>query len=594
MATKRFLALDIGASTLKLAEFISTGNGNLTLVNFGQAPLAIDPTSSDENRNPYITTALQMLMASHPFKSRHMAISVSGQIVLTRFMKLPAADEAKVRQMVRYEAAQNVPFPIEEVIWDYQVVGDKDAPDLEVVLVAIKSQIIEGFDAVIEKIGFEIELVDVAPLTIYNAILFNYEVKEGCTLLLDIGARTTNLIFIEPKKLFARSILIAGNTITQNIAQELEISFAEAEALKLREGFVGLGGAYEEPESETSARLSKIIRNTMTRLHAEIARSINFYKSQQNGTPPQRLLLAGGTSNIPYIEHFFKEKMEIEVEYFNPFKNVPIQVSREELAKVAHMMGEAVGLGLRLVTECPIEINLLPPSITKRRQFMRKVPFFVASMLGVLFLILSWWLYYWKVTQLLSRHRSAVIQELDQLTQTESKLNEAEKWSTLVRLETEQIQQVFKGRYFWLEFLEDLNRRVSFDIWITQLTPENNQQPILFSSAASTTTPSRDDVRSRRLSLLQPETIPAQESSNASKKGAVPLQNVITEFEIRGLCLNNPNSARPYKPIDDFLDNLSQSPYYREVRILEQGNPDPKDWTFAFRIRAKLKNPIPY
>ena len=396
MALRRFLTLDIGASTLKLGEFVSSSPGDLRLVHFGRAEIQADPVA-DADRGPQITAELKQMLGGGAFKERRVAVSVSSQVVLTRFMKLPAADEAKIRQMVRYEAAQNVPFPIEEVVWDYQAAGRAEQSDLEIVLVAIKSDLIEGVNRCVEDAGLMVEVVDVAPLAIYNAARFNYtfgeESEDRCTLMLDIGARTTNLIFIEPGKFYMRSIPIAGNTITQSVAQEFEVPFAEAEDLKRRQGFVGLGGAYEDPELESSARLSKIIRNVMTRLHAEVARSINFYKSQQGGHSPSALLLCGGASITPYTDHFFREKMEVEVAYFNPFKNVPFEVPAGELEKAAHSLGEVVGLGLRLATESPVEINLIPPTVTRRRLFGKKVPYFAVAMLGAICMVLGWWVY---------------------------------------------------------------------------------------------------------------------------------------------------------------------------------------------------------
>jgi len=349
----------------------------------------------------------------------------------------------------------------------------------------------------------------------------------------------------------------------------------------------------------------------MTRLHAEIARSVNFYKSQQNGTSPKQLLLLGGSSVISYADHFFKEKMEVEVEYFNPFKNIPIQVPAGELEKVAHSMGEVVGLGLRLVTECPIEINLVPPVVIKRRQFKRKMPFFIASMAGVIVLILSLWLYYWRVTHLLSRYRNAVSEEVDRLSQVESKLNSAEKFAAKVQSESAQIHQVIKARYYWLAFFEELQRCVPPDIWITQLTPENNQMPISFSSGATKTSAPVTTGRGRGRSGGAPSpgmsgpmpgpyggpiptsdetSAPAESSSARNKLGG------ITGFEIWGLCLNDPNSPKPLAPFYDFQERLSKSNYFdgNPPQIVEQRDPEPKDWTFAFRIRVKLKKTIPY
>ncbi|NUN93312.1 MAG: type IV pilus assembly protein PilM [Verrucomicrobiae bacterium] len=597
MAIRRYLTLDIGASTLKIGEFTSASPGDLRLVNFGQATIQADP-SDDADRGPQITAELSKLIRDRAFKERRVAVSVSSQVVLTRFMKLPAADEAKIRQMVRYEAAQNVPFPIEEVIWDYQPVGSTGQADLEVVLVAIKNDLIEGVNRSVEAAGLFVEVVDIAPLAIYNAARFNYAFEESeasrCTLMLDIGARTTNLIFIEPGKVYTRSIPVAGNTITQNIAQEFEVPFAEADELKRRQGFVGLGGAYEDPELESSARLGKIIRNVMTRLHAEAARSINFYKSQQGGKSPSRLLLCGGSSILPYTEHFFKEKMEIEVEYFNPFKNVPFEVPSDELEKTVHSMGEVVGLGLRLATECPVEVNLIPPSVTRRRQFAKKVPYFVVAMLGAIFMALGWTIYLQKVTRILSGYTEEVRKEAEQRAGIEAELKKAEEVAAREAVDAVQIQSVARARDFWLEFFDQLNALIPRDLWITQLTPANHGKAVSASGGAAAATAASPRRGPLRRGIIVEEIGPESAAPSPEAASGQGETKGITEFEIRGLCLNDRNSSEPLHPVVVFRDALARSGYFAEVKILEAANPQETDWSFSFLIRAKLKEPLLY
>ena len=163
-------------------------------------------------------------------------------------------------------------------------------------------------------------------MALYNAFRYNYSDMTGCSLIIDIGARTTNLIFIEPNKVFSRSIVNqGGNTITQAIAKDFSEPFVMAEERKKRDGFVSLGGSYADPDDPEVARVSKIVRNTMTRLHAEIARSISFYRSQQHGQSPVRVLLCGGTASLPYMREFFHEKLQLPVEYFNPLRNVAVE-----------------------------------------------------------------------------------------------------------------------------------------------------------------------------------------------------------------------------------------------------------------------------
>ena len=104
-------------------------------------------------------------------------------------MKLPSVDEEKIERIITFEAQQNVPFPIEEVVWDYQLVGSGVAEEIEVVLVAIKSDLLEDLNAAVEATGLQTRLVDVATMALYNAFRFNYSELTGCSLVIDIGAR---------------------------------------------------------------------------------------------------------------------------------------------------------------------------------------------------------------------------------------------------------------------------------------------------------------------------------------------------------------------------------------------------------------------
>ena len=193
-------------------------------------------------------------------------------------------------QIIRYEAQQNVPFPLDEVVWDYQILGSSATNELEVLLVAVKSEIVEGLFRVGEAAGLRIKLVDVSPAALCNAFRYNYGELDGCTMLLDIGAKTSNLLFFEKNKVYSRSINIGANSITQDFANESKLKFPEAEAVKIDKGFVSLGGAYEEPEDPQAAAISKIARQVMTRLHIQVNQTIQFYRGQQGGSAPDAVV----------------------------------------------------------------------------------------------------------------------------------------------------------------------------------------------------------------------------------------------------------------------------------------------------------------
>ena len=225
--------------------------------------------------------------------------------------------------------------------------------------------------------------------------------SPDCALIIDIGARTTNLVFIEPNKVFSRSISSGGNTITAAIAKEFHEPFGAAEERKKRDGFVSLGGAYADPDDPEVARVSKITRNTMTRLHAEISRSISFYRSQQAGAQPSRIFLAGATTSMPYMREFFQEKFQLPVEFFNPLRNVTVSSTQdvEEIGRKAHTFGGLVGLALRSVASCPMELNLRPAGVIRRQIAAKQKPAFVLAAVCLLAGLTAWWMYYAKIAQ---------------------------------------------------------------------------------------------------------------------------------------------------------------------------------------------------
>jgi type IV pilus assembly protein PilM len=580
LASDKILALDIGAAGIKIAEFQATKAQGLRLTNFNHAELGIDP-EHEENRKSLIIAALGNALKEKKIRAARVSFSVPGQSVFTRFVKLPPVDESKVVQIIQYEAQQNVPFPIEEVIWDYQIIGRTEAGELEVVLLAIKSDIIEELKEDVESVGLQTEMVDVAPMALCNAVRYNEGDVEGCTMVVDMGARTTNLLFLEKGRVFSRSIPIAGNAITQSIAAEFNVSFAEAEQLKKLKGFVALGGAYEEPPDEQQARVSKIIRNVMTRLHAEVARSVNFYKGQQGGTPPQRLLLSGGSSIIPYTDRFCEEKFQIPVNYFNPFRNIEIDpsVSREEVARSAHFLGEVVGLGLRRVTECPLEVNLLPKSIQTRQQFRSRQPYFLGAAAAVLLIPLCFYGYARKTRDLLQRQLDDLKSERQRLENLATSVKSEDKQLKTLKENAGDVAAVILQRTFWQEFYNDLNQRTISGMWITTLRAQT--------ASAATAAPPHTGGGGRRGRT-------EEEAPAAAPVNTQPTS--LDEIYVEGA---GPHTPDDLKLIDDFANKLRESRFFDNSApekgvVIENtkgtmgGQP-----LFTFSIRAKLAKPLP-
>src|ERR1017187_9611565 len=494
--TKSFLAVDFGAGSLKLAEFEINEAGGLRLKNFSIKPLGLEG-AQEASREATALKALRDTLAEKGIKAKDVNVCAPGFHVFSKFVKLPPVDAGKVTQIIQYEAQQNVPFPLAEVVWDYQILGSSTGGELEVLLVAIKSEVVEGLLVMAEEAKLRLQLCDVSPAALCNAFRYNYGDLQDCTMLLDIGAKTSNLLFFENGKVFSRGIGLGANTITQDFANEAKLKFEIAEQKKVAEGFVSLGGAYEEPESEYQAAIAKIARQFMTKLHIQVNQTKQFYRGQQGGSEPVRLFLSGGASIMPYTAQFFAEKLNVPVEYFNPFRNVQIDpaVNLEELARVAHSLGEVVGLGLRNLANCPVEMNLMPSSTLRWRTFNEKKPYFIFTLLSLVAVAGAVGFLFQKLAESKENEIKDLEPKVQELKTKADQFDRAYKKLQATQKEAGQITSWMEERYYWGDVLaelkhvlirseDDIKKKLSAirpgveaGVWIEQLTLGNTPGP---------------------------------------------------------------------------------------------------------------------
>ena len=471
-AQDRILALNVGASKLVLAEFAVRPGRAPELLNYGIGALGVEP-DNETDVSPYIVVALRDLLRARGIRPAPLMLALSGQVVFPRFVKLPPVARDKIAEMIRYEAEQNVPFPIDEVVWDYQLIGDASEGEQHAMIVAVKADNIVEAAECVAAAGLEPELVDVAPLALYNCVRYNYPDLSGCVMVLDIGARSTNLVFIEKGRVFSRTIAVAGNAITQEIAKSFQVGFAEAEALKLKHAFVALGGAFGAGDDEMADRVSKIVRNVVTRLHAEINRSINFYRSQQDGTVPGRVLLTGGSSVIPHMDTFFREKLQVDVEVLNPFINVTAgpALNPQQVGKDVSCLGEVVGLALRRSLACPVEINLMPPHLVRVKNFRSRLPFFGLAALGLLLTMVAWTFFFSQSGKDVTDEQTFVQNKVKQLRKDEDALRTAMKARTAAKQTADGLQRLVARRTDWIRIINGVRECLVDGMWLTSLAP---------------------------------------------------------------------------------------------------------------------------
>jgi type IV pilus assembly protein PilM len=571
----RIVTVNLGSQTISVAEFHRQSAIGLAIHGFRRRDVVAD-NPADPLRHLQITTVLREMLDELGIRKMKANYAVPGQSVFTRFVRLPAVEEEKIERIIAFEAQQNVPFPIDEVVWDYQLVGGGGDEQLQVVLVAIKSDLLEALNSTVEAAGLRPVLVDVAPMALYNAFRYNYDGGEGCSLLIDIGARTTNLIFAEQDKIFSRSVPIGGASITSALAREFNESFNVAEARKKESAFVGVGGRPEEPSNPERERIAKIVGGILIRLHAEIMRSISHYRSQQGGDAPERIYLCGGSARVAGLREFLAEKLQVPVEFLNPLRKLLIEPATDDVEKSAHLLGEVVGLALRSIASCPMELNLRPPSIVRAQNAERRRPFLLAAAACIILTLLGWSAYYERAGSALQSGKLIIDGKMDTLRRAEARLDALRKdAANLDKLATPLVDAV-NTRSFWPELLEDLNARLpKEDIWITELFPLANGKPFAPDAAQIVSD--------------------ADQSGQVSRPRAQSGGGTISGLFVRGLYLNNP---RQQEVVVDYFRSLVRSTFFKldpsdQSRAIKPTLPNNTEWAFPYELRLDLKQPVP-
>jgi type IV pilus assembly protein PilM len=578
----RLITLNIGSQTIGLAEFRAT-HGRLVLLRYCFREMPLDPETGQRRETvvaPHeMAVALREMMREMQFHRGPVNYAVPAQSVFARFVKLPALEAEKIDKIVAFEAQQNVPFPLDQVVWDYQLVGGGMGEQIQVVIVAIKRDLLDEINNAVEESGLQTRIVGMASMGLYNAFCYNYPDLTGCSLLVDLGARTSNVLFIESGRIFLRSVPIGSSAITAAIGREFKESLDAAETRKNRDGFVALAGAPEPAEADVG-RVSKIARSTMTRLHAELMRSITHYRAQQQGNRPERIFLCGGGAGMPNMREFFQEKFQLPIEFFNPLKNVSVSESEPDAARSAHLLGELVGLALRSVTTCPMQLNLLPARVVQRQDLEKRSPFFIAAAACLLVALLAWSAYYTRASQVALQTAQMMRQKNEAMHVAEGQLDKVKKQITALDNVATPLITAVNDRNFWPQIIEDLNTRLpESDIWITELA----------ATSAGKVLGLPPEKRAGETAAT-PSTTAAATGANTAAGG-----KAIDGILVRGLYLYNPKQQ---EIVVDYLRNLAKSPFFAidartPERVIKSNSvPNDSEWAFPYELQLTLRKPV--
>jgi len=342
---KTVIGLDIGSASVKLVQ-LKEKRGGYTLQAFGSAPLPPEAIVDGALMNSAaIVQAIQELLAEHKVKAKEVAIGVRGHSVIIKKISLPRMTQEELDESIQWEAEQYIPFDVKDVNIDTQILtpeGDA-AGQMDVLLVAAKKDMINDYTSVCAEAGLTATVVDVDAFAVQNAYEANYEVDPSQTVvLINVGAAVSNInIIARGVTTFTRDITMGGNAFTEEIQKQLNISYDEAEALKV--------GGQGESDAVVPQEVERVIQGVADQMGGEIQRSLDFYSSTAADARIARVYLSGGTARIPALFKVIEARAGVPVEILNPFKNVEIDNKRFDPAAIlAAAPSAAVGVGLAL------------------------------------------------------------------------------------------------------------------------------------------------------------------------------------------------------------------------------------------------------
>lgn len=346
--SKLAIGLDIGSGSIKVCQLKPSKRGTYQLQAFGMLQLPPEAIVDGALMNSTaVVDGIQELFTSQKIKQKQVATSVSGHSVIIKKINLPQMSPEELEESIQWEAEQYIPFDINDVNIDVQILNTEStqAGQMDVLLVAAKKDMVNDYTEVITSAGLEPVVVDIDAFAVQNQFEINYEVPRSETVvLINIGASVTNInVLANGISTFTRDISIGGGQFTDAVQKALNVSYDEAEALKL-------GGGGADSDAVVPQEVERVLQTESEAIANEVQRSLDFYAATSADAHLARIFLSGGSAKIPALVKTIESRTGVPVEVMNPFRNIDVSTGRFDpgyLTNVAPMGAVAVGLALR-------------------------------------------------------------------------------------------------------------------------------------------------------------------------------------------------------------------------------------------------------
>lgn len=396
------LILDIGSSAVRLCELTRTKQG-FQLTKYHHREFGIDPSLDEEEQHKIRLEVVRNLLKETKSRYRKVVFGVPGQSVFTRTRALPPVPDYKVTQIVRYEIQQQIPFGLDQIAFDYQVLQRTEAGGYEVLMAAIKVDVVEKRLRLIRDLKKQVDIVDVSPLAAYNWLKYTREFGEAgeCVALIDLGASTTDIVIERDNQFrFTRSLNLGGNDVTSAIAAEFNVSFAEAEKIKRERGFAPTG------DPARDGRGGEVIGKVLNRLVTEIGRSFSYFRSQPGGGAVTRIIVTGGGACLRNVVPYLQRQLGVEVRIAQPLAGLVTGPGAQEVNEHPEQAAVALGLALRCNEKVTLAINLIPPRIREAARRREQAVYWLLSVFTLVLIMLS-------IVPVMAQQNRAILEQIE-------------------------------------------------------------------------------------------------------------------------------------------------------------------------------------
>ncbi|MCC5830568.1 MAG: type IV pilus assembly protein PilM [Phycisphaeraceae bacterium] len=367
---KECWGVEVGASAIKAVRLVRSGD-QITLAEYEILPFKSVLTAPDNEADSEIQVNLDRFVHRHDLSRTPVVVSVPGNAAFARFAKLPPVEPKQVPAIVEFEAVQQIPFPIEQVEWDYQVFQQEDSPDVEVGIFAITKERVAEILGNYRSVGLRVDGMTLSPLAVYNALVYDRQLGEDTKglIMLDIGSTSTDLIIVEGGGIWLRTMPIGGNNFTEVLMRAFKTSYQKAEKLKREAG-----------TSKYARQIFQAMRPVFEDLVQEIQRSLGYYQGINRDAELTHVVGMGSTFRLPGIQKFLKQKLQMEVSRIDGFERIAAPERQEaDFADSAVNLVTAYGLALQGLDEARVDANILPATIVRQRLWKTKQPIILAA-----------------------------------------------------------------------------------------------------------------------------------------------------------------------------------------------------------------------